>query len=70
MIEKDVSDKMMLDEYKNLRELAKETLYNNMSESTHNHINKICYLETWIIEAMIEFNSKIINLDKKSHKNG
>ena len=37
------------------REKAKEILDDNMSECTSHHVQKMDYLEQWIIDAMIEY---------------
>lgn len=46
------------------REKALRILNNEMSESTHAHIKKIPHLESWIVDAMIEFAKSEMELQK------
>lgn len=48
------------------REEALRILNDEMSESTHAHIKKINHLESWIVDAMIEYaESQIVENDEK-----
>ena len=49
------------------REIAKEILYDNMSDNTAKHINDISFLEDWIIDAMVEYHEKQVKNNDSLH---
>lgn len=49
------------------REIAKEILYDNMSDNTAKHINDVSFLEDWIIDAMVEYHEKQVKNNDLLH---